>query len=128
MGKYGKAAVKAAILMKSKEYDHPADAWETAAIEIFGKGTSSQRKVCPKSTFLALCERGLIKGVLSGDYTNAEENKEYAIKAIQILKNNPKQSFNANTLWGKVFGNMKKSPNGQMDVVLTLWNEKLISS
>ena len=76
MNKYGQAAIKAIDLIESKRANTPQTAWKMATIEIFGDGTS-QRKVCPRSTFLALCETGRVKGVKSGVYTSAKENKEY---------------------------------------------------
>ena len=83
MNKYGQAALKAVDLIESKRANTPEDAWEMATIEIFGPGTCSQSKGCPKSTFLALCETGNVKGIKSGVYTSAKENKEYAIKALE---------------------------------------------
>ncbi|WP_396020888.1 DUF6979 family protein [Clostridium estertheticum] len=37
----------------------PREARKIVSIGLFGEGTSSQRKKCPKSYFLGLCEEGL---------------------------------------------------------------------
>lgn len=65
MNKYGQAALKAVQLVVSQCATTPGEAWEIATIEIFGAGTSSQAKGCPKNTFLALCETGKVKGSYS---------------------------------------------------------------
>ncbi len=124
MNKYGQAAIKAAELIKLG--NSPIEAWEKATIEIFGVSTS-QKKGCPKSTFLALAEVGLVKNISPGSYTKAKENKEYALKAIEILKQYKIQPSTLSTkeLWNKV-QNIDKKYNSQMDVVLALWNNNLI--
>lgn len=125
MNKHGQAAIKATEL--SKFGNSPIESWEKATIAIFGDSTS-QKKGCPKSTFLALAEIGLVKNILPGSYTKAKENKEYAIKAIEILKQNKMQpsTFSTKELWNKV-QNIDKKHNSQMDVVLALWNNNLIN-
>ena len=125
MNKYGQAAINAVDLIESGQAGTPQTAWEMATIEIFGAGTSSQSKGCPKSTFLALCETGKVKGIKSGVYTSAKQNKEHAIKALELLVDNPSLS-NSKILWDKVQGGIKKSHNSQMDVVLALWSGGLL--
>jgi len=126
MNKYGQAAIKAVDLIESNRANTPESAWEMATIEIFGAGTSSQSKGCPRSTFLALCEIGKIKGIKSGVYTTARKNKEYAIKALELLVDNPSLSNDPKILWTKIQGGVEKKHNSQMDVVLALWDEGLI--
>ncbi len=53
--------------------------------------------------------------------------KDYGIKAIQLLKNNPDLASNKTELWNRVLEGEQKSHNAQMDVVLSLWNNHLIS-
>ena len=124
MNKYGQAAIKAAEPSELRNF--PIEAWEKATFEIFGD-LPSQKKGCPKSTFLALAEKGLVKNILPGSITKAKENKEYALKAIYILIENSKQpsSLSSIELWYKV-QNIDKKYNSQMDVVLALWNNNLI--
>ena len=128
MNKYGQAAIKAVDLMESKRANTPENAWEMATIEIFGAGTSSQSKGCPRSTFLAICETGNVKGIKSGVYTSAKENKEYAIKALELLIDNPSLSSEPKILWNTILGGIKKSYNSQMDVVLALWTRGFIAN
>ncbi len=127
MGKYGKAAVKAVRLLVSGNIDRPRDAWEIATGGIFDEGTSSQRKGCPRNAFLGLCAEGKIKGIQTGDYTKSKKNKEYAIKAVQILQEIPALSFDPKALWNRVVESDYKVHNQQMDVVTSLWNNNLIA-
>ena len=62
MTKYGKAAIEAIKLLASDSCHDPKDAWDKSTEEIFGRGTASQSKGCPRGAFLGLCEQGLIKG------------------------------------------------------------------
>lgn len=126
MNKYGLSALKAVDLIVSRQANTPESAWEMATLEIFGAGTSGQSKGCPRSTFLALCETGKLKGIESGVYTLAKQNKEYAIKALDLLVDDPSLSSEPKVLWDKVQGGIAKKHNSQMDVVLALWNEGLI--
>lgn len=121
MNKYGQAAIKAVDLIESKRANTPQTAWEMATMEIFGDGTPAQRKGCPRSTFLALCETGNVKGIEFGVYTSAKQNKAYAIKALELLIGDPSLSKDSKTLWNRIQGGIEKSHNSQMDVVLALW-------
>jgi len=79
MNKYGQAAVRAVRLINIGSISSPVDAWERATSEIFGKGTSSQKKGCPRGAFLGLCEDGKVLGIPPGKYTSSTKNKSYAI-------------------------------------------------
>lgn len=57
-----------------------------------------KKKGCPRNAFLGLYEEGLVKGIPSGNYTRSKKNKEYAIKAVKILKGAPELSSNSKTL------------------------------
>ena len=128
MNKYGKSAVKAARMMSAGSASSPQDAWERATSEIFGKGTPSQKKGCPKGAFLGLCEEGYVKGVPPGNYTNSTKNKRYALQAVKILRGNPVISKDPKSLWALVMQGEPKSHNSQMDVVAALWRKGLIAS
>lgn len=123
--KYGQIALIAVQSIKNKEYMNPADAWEKAALELFGEGSSNAVKGCPRSAFLGLCEEGIISGVPPGRYTRSVKNKAYAIKSLQLLKENPELANNAGALWERITGG-KVSHNAQMDVVIALWKKGLI--
>lgn len=125
MNKYGQAAIKAVELIVSKRESTPEAAWEMATIEIFGDGTS-QSKGCPRSIFLALCETGKVKGINSGVYTSAKQNKAYALKALELLNDDSSLSSDTKILWNKVQSGVVKKHNSQMDVVLALWSEGFI--
>lgn len=71
MGKYGDASIRAAKLIIFGEIKSPVSAWRKATGEIFGEGTSSQDKGCPRGAFIGLCEEGMIKGIPSGSYTQS---------------------------------------------------------
>lgn len=131
MGKYGQAAVKAVSLIVNGKPSDPAHAWERTTTAMFGKGTSSQAKSCPRDAFLGLCESGMVKGVPSGSYTKSVENKAYAVTAAQLLKSNGSLASLSNTaLWRRVLTQLSasagKAHNQQMDVVKTLFDHGLI--
>jgi hypothetical protein len=121
--KYGLTAIKA--LETYKPAESLRESWFSAAAELFNS-ESSQNKGCPKSTFLGLCEEGLVNGIPKGNYTKSVKNKEYALKAIAILKQNTQTTFSPKELWEKLeLGD--KSSNSQMDVILALWEHGLIN-
>jgi hypothetical protein len=122
MNKYGLTALKS--VQNYKDSYAIDEIWLRSAKEIF-ETKSSQEKGCPKGTFLGLCEEGLIKGIPRGKYTRSEKNKNYALKAVSILKNNPNKVYSPKELWDKLELGNKRS-NSQMDVVLALWENGLI--
>lgn len=61
MGNYAKAAVAAHGLI-IKDSLTPTDAWD-AAISLITSSPTARKKVCPRTTFLALAENGFLKGV-----------------------------------------------------------------
>ena len=124
MGKYGDAAIKAVRLVRSGSVKSPINAWKRATGEIFGRGTSSQDKGCPRDAFLGLCEEGIITGIPAGNYTRSIKNKEYALKAVRLLKEEPEVT--QTKLWDKVVEGKGIKHNGQMDVVVSLWKAGLI--
>ena len=121
--KYGLTAIKALEIYKAEK--SLRESWFSATVELFDS-ESSQNKGCPRSTFLGLCEEGLIKGISKGEYeSNSTKNKTHAINAVTYLKENNVESISTKELWSKLnVGN--KSHNSQMDVVLALWYNDLI--
>jgi hypothetical protein len=131
MGKFGKAALNAVALLKNGQAGDPQDAWEKVTAAIFGRGTSSQKKSCPKDAFLGLCDAGLIKGVSSQNSTTSVDNKAYAVAGAQLLKSNPGLSaLGAAHIWARVMRQVRKpvgeTHNQQMDVVKSLFDYGLI--
>jgi hypothetical protein len=121
--KYGKTALKS--VQNFKDSYSIIEIWSRYAKEVFDT-KSSQEKGCPKNTFLGLCEEGLVKGIPKGNYTKSVKNKEYAIRAVAILKQNKHTTFTPKELWDKLELGNKRS-NSQMDVVLALWEHGLIN-
>ena len=119
MNKYAQVAINAVLSCKEKGIS-PVNAWETEIEKIFVKGSSSARKGCPKGAFLGLCESGLIKNIPSGVYTNSIKNKEYAIKAVNLIKNNRELSEDPKKLWD-IINPDGKAHNSQMNIVCELY-------
>lgn len=100
---------------------------------VYPASESSRKKGCPRSTYLGLCEAGFVRGIPRGDYTQSEDNKRYAIDAVRLLRRDPNlaepsaSAGGAARLWAAVMKGDPKRPNGQMEVVLALWNTGLIS-
>jgi hypothetical protein len=128
---FEKTALKAVELMKNKDAQNPAEAWDSA-IKNFTESCWTRKKGCPKNAFLGLYEKELIAGIHSGSDTHFVENrnKKYAVKAVGILRKNPALANLKANLWKTVLegvDNPPKSHNGQMDVVIALWNKGLIT-
>ena len=125
MGQYGETAVRAVQLYASGIASSIVDAWK-----ITGRNTlhaeSSQDKSCPRTTFLGICESGIVAGVPAGKYNaRPSVNKQYGLDAIALLRRQPTLVNDKTLLW-KNIGNATKKPNEQMDVVATLWVNGLI--
>lgn len=73
-------------MLSMVEQSESLTAWNTTASDVFGEGTWVQRKGCPKSAFLGLCDEGLIRGVSKGNYTYRSDslNKAYAVQAVGV--------------------------------------------
>lgn len=122
MGQYGRAACIAADLLEGKAEETPRTAWELAMRRVT-TSPSSREKPCPRSTFLGLCEEGLVRGVRPGSYTSSSDNKSYALRAIRALVDDPTLASQRGVLWDLATGGKLKGRNGQLDVVLALWRE-----
>jgi hypothetical protein len=122
INKYGLTALKSA--QNYEDSYSIVEIWSRSAKEVFDT-KSAQEKGCPKNTFLGLCEEGLVKGIPKGKYTRSEKNKNYALNAVSILKDNPNKVYSPKELWDKLELGNKRS-NSQMDVVLALWENGLI--
>ena len=109
---------------------NPIEAWEKSVKKEFPHSRNSQIKCCPKNAFLGLCEAGYIEGINNGKYTRSDLNKRYGIAAIKILAASNNKKFKIIELWKEVLkkegADLQKQHNGQMNVVLALWNEGLI--
>jgi len=117
MNKYAEAALRATDNIVKKRME-PLAAWQEAVSYVFPEKEASQKKGCPRGTFLGLCEEGYIIGVKRGNYTNSKLNKQYAIDAVEYIRKNKNYPISPNELWVKIVKNKKH--NEQMSVVLAL--------
>lgn len=122
MNKYAQTAIK--TVQNYNTSNSIIEFYVRAAKDIF-ETKSAREKSCPKNTFLGLCEEGLVKGIPQGSYTKSVKNKEYALKAAAILKQNTQTTFSPKELWEKLELGDKRH-NSQMNVVLALWKNGLI--
>ena len=132
MALYGEAGVSAWRLLSEARAKTPQEAWNEA-IKTKTESSSSQKKLCPRFTFLGLCEAGLLKGISAADYVGAQgtnslyiPNKQRAIHAVQKLREDMSLADDRKKLWS-IIGNGEHH-NGQMDVVLALWKHDLIDA
>lgn len=129
---FSRVALNALERIKNIEQS-PIVAWNDAIKEL-----KCCEKGCPKSTFLGLCEDGLIQYVKSGKYISKSKskNKIYALEAVKILniEQIQKNEINPRFLWEKLQTNINQTTqtrikyNQQMDVVLALWDAGYIST
>ena len=125
MGKYGDVSLRTVGLIHQQSNLTPIEAWEQAVSEIFPQSESSRKKGCPKDAFLGLCQEGKVKNIPSSRYTNSKKNKDYALKALSFLNNNPSLAQDPDLLWHEVQNCVDKQHNQQMDVVIALFEARL---
>ena len=122
MGNFGNAAIKAVELIREGSCNNPEEAWNKSLNE-HTDSENSRSKGCPREAFLGLCEEGIVVGIPAGKYTSSKKNKAYAIKAVGMLRKSERK-LNQNDLWTEIAPGV--APDGQMDVVLSLWKRGLI--
>ena len=127
MGKFGEVAVEATRRLNSAEVSDPREAWHSAAQSLLSYSTSMMRKHCPRNAYLGLCEVGLVKGAPRGPWITSEDNKLYAVRAVQALRTDPTWLNRPMHLWRVVSRSQTKAPNNQIDVVFELWRNGLIT-
>jgi hypothetical protein len=120
--KYGSCAVMAAELSSMAD---PRGQWNQATAHFFPYSLEAQKKGCPRGAFLGLCETGQVKGISEGKYTTSQDNKAYAIRALELLQSGFTPT-NARELWLQVMDGREKAHNSQADVVLALWDKGLL--
>jgi hypothetical protein len=127
MNQYGRAAVRAVELYRNRSPADPLGAWKKAIAE-FTDSIYSRKKPCPKNAFLGLCSDGLIAGIPRGNYLYKPGSVErlYARTAVEYLKTHHGIPSSAKELWTAI-GNGDKHHDSQMNVVLHLWKNKLIT-
>ncbi|MEM5504916.1 hypothetical protein WNY81_08640 [Shewanella frigidimarina] len=122
MSKYSEIALHAVKLVHANVVTSPVNAWAEASMLFYPNNESSQKKSCPKSSFLGLCEEGRVKNINAGSYTKSKDNKAYALEALSLLRVNP--NLSEKELWNNI---SSKKYNQQMHVVLALFKADLIS-
>jgi hypothetical protein len=122
--RYGEAAIMAART-GSAAGAKPDACWENAMERLYPTSPTARKKGCPRGAFLGLCEEGLVKGIPAGRYTSSLDNKGYAVRAAELLREG-KQSWSTSLLWRAVTDDPEKIHNSQMDVVMALWKNNLI--
>ncbi len=127
MGGFERTAVRSVELFVEGKTTNPGQAWDMAAKE-FQVSCSTQTKVCPRCAFLGLCEEGVVKDIPKGYYTSSVKDKEYPVVAVKELKTNPGLAYNKSALWRKATKGRQKAHNQQMDVVVGLWKNGLITA
>lgn len=93
----------------------PVEAWEKASCEIYEKGSFSQKKSCPKHTFLSLY-----------DQSAQSKNADYAREALQYLREHTSITTTPKELWNIILKGEIKTYNSQMDIVIALYQEGFV--
>ncbi|MBA0188277.1 hypothetical protein F9U39_01355 [Pectobacterium versatile] len=129
MGIYGETAVAVVTVFDNFNKPDPKECWEYSITHFTGS-KESQKKGCPKSAFLGLCQDGYVKGIPKGNYLPPDSpNKAYAVVAAERLLSEPAKKYSKSDLWKKAtehFDEAAKNQNGQMDVVLALKDAGLL--
>ncbi|HDR2788423.1 MULTISPECIES: DUF6979 family protein [Enterobacter] len=96
-------------------------------VEAWSQAVAGKEKACPKSAFLGLCQFGWVKDVPAGEYLStralAGPNKDYTIRAAQLLLAEPDADYTPQALWTLSIADCSQLPanhNQQMNVVLAL--------
>lgn len=128
MNKYAKVAIEVAEELQSMKKEEQkkidlGDLWKEKCKENEFK-EASIKKGCPRLAFIGLCENNLIKGIEIKNSDKESLNKNYAVEAVRVLKND-KRNYTSKELWEEI-GNKDKKHNSQMNIVLALWEKGMI--
>ena len=128
MNKYAKVAIEVAKELKNMKKEEQkkidlGDLWKEKCEKNEFK-EASIKKVCPRLAFIGLCENNLIKGIEIKNSDKESLNKNYAVEAVRVLKND-KRNYTSKELWEEI-GNKDKKHNSQMNIVLALWEKGMI--
>jgi hypothetical protein len=128
MGQYGGAAISATNLYRDGKAPSLIDAWKTA-ICAETKSEASRVKGCPKDAYLGLCEAGVVRGIPAGDYGGLcpNVNGRYALDAYKLLQAEPDLAYRKDVLWNRIPDRTAQNENCQLDVVLSLFADDMLS-
>ena len=122
--RYGEAAIMA-VRQAPSASSSPEVRWESAIERVYPTSPIARKKASPRGAFLGLCDEGLVKGIPAGDYSKSKMNKDCAVRAVALLAAGT-QHWSRSALWQASAKDAGQTENGQMDVVLALWNNGLI--
>lgn len=122
--RYGEVALMAARMETYGKALTAAERWQDAVRKLYPTTPAAQKKAAPRAAFLGLCEAGLVQGVAAGNATQPNRNKDYAVEAVRLLREDPRRSISQ--LWSAVSDQTVAEHASQMDVVLALWKNGLI--
>lgn len=123
MAKYNEIALDAVRHIKAGA--DPRDAWAQSAADVYPNLPSARDKGCPRSTFLGLIDAGVLVGIPAAPEPSKSINARYGLEAIVALQIEPGLAKHPSQLWERTSG-APKQQNGQLEVVLALWNARLI--
>ncbi len=128
--RYGEAALMAVRMETYGKALTPLERWEDAVRKLYPTTPIGQKKSGPRGAFVGLCEAGLVKGIPAGEgahaTSQANRNKDYAVRAVELLKAGTHTTVSQ--LWSAVANGESGDHASQMDVVLALWKNGLIVS
>ena len=113
---YGECAIKAYELVLTGV--EPREAWQKAANELMGYNSSSAKKGCPRTSFLALLEAN----------KKTTKNVEYILYGLEIMNKMDKEelkNMEPIKFWRDKM-KMTKSYNSQIDVLFALRSKNYI--
>jgi hypothetical protein len=122
--RYGEAALMAARMETYGKALTAAERWQDAVKKLYPTTPAGQKKAAPRVAFLGLCEAGLVRNMPTGPPTSPNRNKDYAVEAVRLLREDGKRSISQ--LWATVSAGDTVEHASQMDVVLALWKNGLI--
>ncbi len=123
--RYGEAALMAVRMETHGKALTPAERWQDAVQKLYPTTPIGQKKSAPRNAFLGLCEAGWVKGIPPGQYSPSNRSKSYAVAAVTLLRAGTHKTVN--TLWAAVTSGEEIPHASQMDVVLALWKNGLIT-
>jgi hypothetical protein len=122
--RYGEAALMAAKMETYGKAYTPQERWQQAVQKLYSTSPAAQKKNAPRYAFLGLCEAGLVKGITRGQYAPSNQHKDYAVRAVELLRAGTHKTVTQ--LWAEVTAGGEIPHGSQMDVVLALWKNSLI--
>lgn len=123
--RYGEAALMAARMETYGKALTAAERWQDAVKKLYPTTPAGQKKAAPRAAFLGLCEAGLVKDMPTGPTISPNRNKDYAVEAVRLLREDGRRSISQ--LWTAVSAGDAVEHASQMDVVLALWKNGLIA-